>query len=231
MLKNILYDYWNGRKQAWKNIHESRIYTMIFIAVWYSIILGNSTEWNDILWIQEFVSFTACILLVRMYPNQLSKMLILCPMSKKERKQYLVTGYVFRIMINLIVYVIGEILVIMFYKQFRWEQLGGLVVLFVFSIAENLYFVPKKNMQYGMKREYDTSVSMSVLNYILEIVSLIEMLILASTMDPAWVGWDLSILIAIFAIEVILSVKIIKGRYQLVMDMGVKYEFCNNNTN
>ena len=216
MIKNVLKDYWNSRKQGLKNIKYSYIGNL----VWCLYFPFVRYSFN----IMGVIVFTFGCVLAKMYPNQLSKMMILCPMSKKERKEYLFTGYIMRIVLPIICYCVGEMVSLLFRHSFVWEELAVFFVLLVFLPAENLNMLPKKRSKELMKRSYYLPEKSEVMMYILEIVSGFELLVFCAAED-VWRPWEICIVTGLFVCETVLSIYLIYSRFYFVMEMGMSYEF------
>lgn len=94
-------------------------------------------------------------LLSRMYPNNLSKTLLLCPLAYDEKKQYLKTGYCLRIFISTVVFVLFQMINVLCKLMPIAYILAITVFFFSHAITANIYRLPKHKTQGLLDREYE----------------------------------------------------------------------------
>lgn len=125
MLRMIIGDYIVNFKAAYKRMWKRQNYNWFtaaypfFYIFWCS--LWNYDQYENItiasinIIQMAFIVFGAW--LAQLYPNRLEKSMFLCPMTQKDRKEYLVTAYCLRVVLFWVPYILAEIVNICIYGQ------------------------------------------------------------------------------------------------------------------
>lgn len=126
MLKMIMSDYVVNFKTSWKryakrkNVNKLNLGMTLFnIFIWIPWIItegGKNLQYIRLGCWGQFLFVMMGWYLMELYPNSLEKSMFLCPMTRKERRHYLVTAYGLRIFLLVIPYLCLEIICGYFYK-------------------------------------------------------------------------------------------------------------------
>ena len=143
MLKYIWKDYkadFKGRlKYAYLHTH-SWIYFFVYLPLicsWDIHSLGAAAAW--LLWFEA-------VMLAEMYPNYMSKAMYLCPLSRQQRREYLIKGYLLKVGICMASFWILFVPLILLGKAEPLETLGVFVFYVSFVVMVNVHTKYEKNI-------------------------------------------------------------------------------------
>lgn len=232
MLKLVVESYKNQFKSAIRNLWDAGmliyIYTVLLPVIWFFDI-------------QEYILFYYCAIiplliglaLSRMYPNEMSKTLLLCPMNMEERRDFIRTGYLFRCTLSLAIYVVvNSVLVLLGMLPFRYFVVI-FIIEFLFVTAVNIYRVPKESTPYAMERKYDLPGNYEVWNILMQFAGIISVIIFVTDVPDANTVYEVVdnsrvfeiVMMSIAVITVfLLWLKIVKTYYKPVMEQAVSME-------
>lgn len=223
MLKLVLDDYRRSFRTAWKrgvNAMAWLLYVdfLVFVPVLYS--------WDSVKYLFGVASMMIGILLARMYPNQMSKILFLCPLTEQDRKKYLETAYWLRVSIPMIICIsTGAVSLVIGHLSFFYYLMVCLQSFF-FMVGVNIYCVPDKQSVYITQRVYQLPGVYEVWNILIQAVGAFGMCIFVSIeINPNGVT-DKVIILAFVFVEMLLSIKMFVTYYRPVMARGMRYESC-----
>ena len=158
MVKNILNDYRCSVRQGLKNVRDSGeiygiLYSLIIVdANWVSG--ANDFKRSLYCYIVNFI-FLITFLLSEMYPNKLSKMLQLCPLTNSEKEQYLKQAYIIKTIFPVLMYM----LVLPFFVISRTYSavvyIITLVIIASCAVSVNIYRLPIISDRNGYNKKYE----------------------------------------------------------------------------
>lgn len=229
MLKQVLDDYRMGFWTALKNYADMAKLSAYAIYVGVTMLMLARTEDVNLMILTGIVPMLAGLLLARIYPNQMSKIMFLCPMSAKERKCYLKTAYWLRVGTPMALCIISSTaaMALGYIPIFYYLEMNILVFSYLSGI--NVYCLPqswKKDLsedQWTLRAPF----AYEVLNMFLQLVGLIGICVFGSA---DFYGMDQKkdqIAMTVFMLaELLISLKIIVTYYKPVMEHGMNYEDC-----
>lgn len=227
MIKMVYKDYRHGFWEALKkNCNFTAWYMYIYIAV---LALIHFRETN-IMMILGFVPMVIGLMLARAYPNQLSKVLFLCPLSENDRRVYLKTAYWIRVLLPVSMCLISSTVAaaLGFIQLFYYMEMNLLIISYLVGI--NVYCLPKSWKMVDMpKDQWDMRMpyAYELLNVFLQLVGLIGICLFGfSDLIGIDEGNDKIFLTVFVIVEALLSLAAVKIYYKPVMERGLWYESC-----
>ena len=232
MLKLVIESYKNQFKSAIRNLWNTGFmiyfYVVLFPVIWFFDL-------------QEDILFYYCALiplliglaLSRMYPNEMSKTLLLCPMNKEEREKYIKTGYILRCAIPLGLYAVINIVLVLADKLPFWHFIGIMIVEILFVTAVNIYRVPKESTPHAMERKYDLPGNYEVWNVCMQFAGIISTVLFVFDISDAMTIYeefdnsrvfDIVMMSCAIIIVFLLWLKMVKTYYKPVMEQAVSME-------
>lgn len=228
MFKFVVGDY---KRQAWSGLKQIFHLGNWSIYVYMCIIPPIMFSLNDY---QAYVYYSAFgptligLLLSRMYPNRISKTLLLCPMTLEERKSYLVTGLKLKIAIPLLIFGVCNVPLIIMKKLMFVYFAAMFVFLILFTVSVNIYCDPAVNAQGAFDREYDLPGYYPVWEVAVQLVGIYGVAILTNIQmtQKDFFEDKLALVTAIllFSAELGLCIKMIRTYYKPIMEQAVCYD-------
>lgn len=218
MLKLILDDYIRGFCTAWKKgISETAWFMYIYLSV-LPMIKGVAVD----RYFFGMFPMILGILLARMYPNQISKILFLCPLTEQDRKKYLQMAYWLRVSIPMIL-CLGLGAVSMAWGEISLFYYAAVSLLvFFYLMGVNIYCVPDKQSPNAMERIYPLPGIYEVWDVLIQIVGVIGVFVTITMEGEAQTD---KIIMAVFVLlEMLLFIKMRITYYWPVMLRGMQYE-------
>lgn len=225
MLKLVLNDYKCQMKHAFSNLH----YTDWFIYI-YLLIFPTIHGIYAFFYYSSMFSMIFGLLLSRMYPNQLSKTMHLCPLTKEEKRQYIETGFRLRIAVPMSFYLILNGVFVMLGWLFPVYYMGMAFILFIYLNSVNIYCLPEKKSPNEVGRIYNLPGSYELWNVLIQVFGILGTLILASAQmdvkNPV-TAFEKCVIGSCILLEFLVFLKIRFTYYKPVMERAVNYENCN----
>lgn len=218
MIRQVLRFYWGSKKQAVKHLADG-----LWIIYPYFIFCYQLSWANVVIFLSIVVPMCMGSVLSAMYPNRMSKLLLLCPMSKAEQYRYLRTGYWLRVAVPLAVYLVwGGILT--FNGRIR-------VVYYLIIFFTLLFFLAAINICNPFVKADKTLDGTSMPGYMgawyvgLQLEMPVDVLVLSesASVDVSQTFWLVAGNSALFVLQGLLCGKIVVSYYKTVMEQGVRY--------
>lgn len=149
MLKNILFDY--RMQLTWKTVQKQFV-SIIICTYWVFLIPSWSNGMNNAFLISFLVLGICTFMESRIFSNQVPKMFYLCPISREERRNYVVLGYWIRTITPVIVFIIIQCILMITKLTLLKDVIVGGVHLIIFSMAMNLYVGETEEQQRRTKK-------------------------------------------------------------------------------
>lgn len=167
--------------------------------------------------------------LSRMFPNQLSKLLFLCPISKQDRKKYLIMAYKMRIGISIFLYLALSMFAVNIEEMSLSEYIGISLLVLSFNLGVNMHhaLLSFNNVRMKGEKDYKLSFAYGILSLLTQFMAWIAMIFFASIGKHGMEQHtdDVILFIMVF-FEVLLNMAICVICYRPVMQYGMNYESC-----
>ncbi|MBQ9136736.1 MAG: hypothetical protein IJX66_11675 [Lachnospiraceae bacterium] len=191
MLKLVIESYKNQFKSAIRNLWDTGLMIYIYI-IFIPVIWFFDLQQNVLFYYCALIPMLVGLALSRMYPNEMSKTLLLCPMNEEERKEYIKTGYLLRCTIPLVLYsAVNMVLVLLDKLPFVYFLLI-MVIEILFITAVNIYRVPKAGTPYAMERKYDLPGNYEVWNVCMQFAGIISTVLFVTDIPQKGEIYDLA---------------------------------------
>ncbi len=231
MLKLVVESYKNQFKSAIRNLWNTGfmiyIYMLIIPVGWFDV------KEHFLIYYCAVVPLLIGLALSRMYPNEMSKTLLLCPMNPEERQAYIKTGYLFRCTVALGLYVLATGILVLVGTVLPIYYFLILIIEFLFVTAVNIYRVPKESTPYAMERKYDLPGNYEVWNVCMQFAGIFGTVLFVfdipdakkiyEVVDNSRV-FDIVMMCCAIIIVFLLWLKIVKAYYKPVMEQAVNME-------
>ncbi|MBO6015170.1 MAG: hypothetical protein J6P60_01115, partial [Lachnospiraceae bacterium] len=174
------------------------------------------------------------LFLSRLYPNRMSKTLLLCPMSMQQKKQYIRTGFVIRVVFpyGLFLLLEGATMLVMLNHRLvhaseivLWAAKAWILLLSLISV--NIYCQPIDPIPYVMGRKYRLPGNYEIWNILVQLLAIFGGMILGSaiTDQKSETVFDIVVDLILVAIITALCIKIIVTYAGPVMEQAVSCEY------
>lgn len=167
------------------------------------------------------------LLLSRMFPNQLNKLLFLCPMDEKDRKKYLITAYFVRVGISVSLFLILSVplLIIGYLPLSEFLSVSVLTVSFILGANIHHHFLSLSIIRETWDKVFWLTFAYGFLSLISQMNVWVAM-IFFSTMGNHGLhpDTDQKILISFVCIEVLINTVICGSCFKPVIRHGICYE-------
>lgn len=227
MLKMVYDDY---RRGFWTALKKNSSFTAWYVYIYVAgLALMNFKDTNIIIAV-GFVPMVIGIMLARAYPNQMRKIMFLCPLSVNERKVYFKTAYWFRVLLPMSLCLIGSIaamalkyMQVFYLIEMNLLEFSYLMGINVYCLPDSWKAVKVSADQWRMHAPY----AYEFLNVILQLVGVIGMCLFASLdlIDIDESNDKIALTLFVIA-EMLLCFAAVKIYYKPVMERGIWYESC-----
>lgn len=222
MLKLILDDY---RGRFWAALKAS-FNTMTLYFCWIYVYIGFMSHADFIIYSMGIIPMLLGLFLSRMYPNQLHKLLFLCPLSEQDRKRYIVTAYRVRVGISMILYLMFSLPAVLsgYISIMKGAAIGFLVLIFVLGVNMHHSFLSVQIARTEDDPYYWPAFIYGVLSAFSQITGCFAMMDFARkrSLEETF-QIELAVMIVM---ELLLNAGICLICYKPVMEYGVSYEKC-----
>ncbi|MBE5961878.1 MAG: hypothetical protein E7256_10970 [Lachnospiraceae bacterium] len=226
MLRLVLNDYKYGFNQGLINVARSGWMIYIYMLVGVPLMFHFDVT-GIVTFYCSMIPMLLAMLLSRMYANVMNKTLLLCPLSKQERKDYFNTALGVRIAIPTALFLLldGSLTILDIIPPVFFLLMT--IVLVLYAVAVNIYCTPKAPTSRAISRSYDLPGTYEVWNGLMQVSGLLNMLSLVSAVtdkeNPVTRGDEIVIGVLI-AVELLLCIKIIVTYYKPVLWQTTSYE-------
>lgn len=167
--------------------------------------------------------------LSRMFPNQLCKLLFLCPMSQEDRKKYMMTAYKARIGIPIFLYFVISLFAVRLEQIPAIQYLGISLLVISFNLGVNMHhaLLSLEIVRMEGEKDYKLSFAYGILSLFAQFTAWITMIFFASVgMHGMEQHIENVILLIMVFLEILLNAAICVICYKPVMQYGMNYENC-----
>lgn len=181
-----------------------------------------------------FIMLGMGIFLSRLYPNRMSKTLLLCPLSKDQRRRYIRTGYLLRVIgcVFLFLLLLLTAVISIHVHDGALPDDGwlwpGLIWQYALSMAGcHIYTAPVNPSSYPAKRTYRLPGNYEVWNFIQQLAAIFGGMILVSALTdekPESVP-EIVIESVVLLLQTAICIKVIRTYAKPVMQQAVDYEY------
>ena len=224
MLKLIIGEYRCRFLIVFKQNRNRILWYFFWSYVYYMLIMRLDVVKYTI----GMVPLLAGFWLSRMYPNELSKMLFLCPMSKEDRVRYLWTAYGLRVGVSIGLYAVISLPVVLSgsisWHQYRWLTLA--VVSFILGANMHHSFLSLSIARTKGDKDYRISFVYGLLSLSSQICAWYIMTAFAFPSYGLEIQNGRKIWIAVVLIELLINLEICAICYKPVIRNGMNYESC-----
>ena len=170
-----------------------------------------------------FFPIMIALLLSRMYGGVMPKTFFLCPLSEMQRKMYAKAGIHIRVAIPTVLFIVLNILVLVFYKIPFWMFLVRLGVFLSAAIACNIYCQPVYADREKNERKYALVGNYWLWNVFLQVFTFVSTVILCS-FEYNEKLWEFIIVGIFIAAQIFIGIKMIIKFYPQVINQATYYE-------
>lgn len=227
MLKMIYDDYRFG---FWTSLKKNSSFTAWYVYVYTFMLAVTHFSDTNIIIVVGFVPMAMGMMLAQAFPNQMRKVLFLCPLTENERRAYLRTAYWFRVLLPMSLCLIGSTVVLAFghIQLFYYIEMNLLVISYLLGI--NVYCLPESWKTSKLPEDQWTiriPYAYEFLNVVLQLVGLIGICLFASLDLIKIDERNDKLALTVFVIsEILLCLTAVKVYYKPVMERGIWYESC-----
>lgn len=174
------------------------------------------------------------VLISRMFAGYKNKTLFLCPLSEEQRKEYFRIGYIFRVGIGILIFLVlaGSQVIL---RQIKMELfLLMLVTMISFLTAVNIWCPPVKDSRKALEREWKLPGHYEFWNIIVQLSGNITMLTLVAAVtdeDGIILSWEWGMIVTMVVFHCIIAWKMVRKYYKPLMEQYVSYEVKHENSN
>ena len=246
MLKLVVESYKNQIKSGFKNLWAQGWMIYIYMLAIPPILFD--IESHVLLYYCVMIPQLLGLMLSRMYPNQMSKTLLLCPLSVEERKAYVKTGFAFRCILPIGLFAIVNGCLVLAGILPILHFLGMLFIQIFYAMSVNVYRLPiqRENTRHKttydfngmagnfntMQRKYDLPGNYEVWNVIVQLLGLIGSVMFIT--DVPDIGaiyaieesrtFDVVMLTIMVVLLFLVWLKIMKTYYKPVVEQAIGIE-------
>lgn len=217
MIKMVLNDWIAGRKEAWNMaLKNNDGFVLSFFAnamLWGGwLSLGENVSWEyRLLDLCEAVLFTIVVLLSQMYPNRLSKPMLLAPIEQEEKKRYLFTAFWLKQAIAIVphLFLLGAGL---------WRKdwnLENAVLIFSVGFLWNVIMSLQNTKMGGTSPLFQVTWWICAINW---------MISLSAAATPFEARWECILRTVLYVIQMVMCIVLIKKEGKTYMEKAVNYE-------
>ena len=236
MFRLVLKDYKQQYRESVKRMNAAGYYIYFYFLI-YVPIYSHMTDgiWKGLCFYAFFLPFCFGIFLSRLYPNRMSRTLLLCPLSRQQKEQYIRCGFVIRVFVPFFLYLIfegGVMLVMLWKKEFvmsqLWEWTGITWFLFVNLVSLNIYCLPIDSSPKAYSGKYRLPGNYEIWNILVQLAAFFGGVIMLSalTSQEAEPVFDIIVEILFLVIATALCIKMIVTYMKPIMEQAISYEYC-----
>jgi len=223
ILFTVVKDYRSSVKEAVKRLKGSDIFCYGWMIIF--ACTGEKLEFglNDGVYITVIILMFFGALISRMYPCRLEKTLLLCPLTREEKMQYVKTGYLLKVFLPLLIYILAGIAWMILKAASPFYLLIVGIWMFFFLSCANIYSAPEPGGAFFHEKsgafEYE---AWHVANALLGVAEMFGVFYLpeAAYMDVS----DYCFVILVTALHGLLAFGMRKRFYLRLMEGAVQYE-------
>lgn len=225
MFKSVLEDYknqaWSSLKSTW-NTGKWGPYVNMFLMAG---ILGEQPI--TLAFYSYMLPLCVGLMLSRMYPNRISKTMLLCPITYEERKKYLLTGYLIRCSIPILLFVMLNMIMVLAMNISVMGMMMPGISLVLFVISVNIYCMPVVDAQGALERVYDLPGYYPIWDVLVQVMGIMGMMLFVLFRE--YEGgteelWAVIMIILILVIQIALCIKMFHTYFKPIMEQAVYYD-------
>lgn len=230
MLRMIIGDYIVNFKAAYKRMWKRQNHNWFtavypFLYMFWFCFLNLDESKNIVIAPMNIIQIAFIIFgawLAELYPNRLEKSMFLCPMTQKDRKEYLVTAYGLRVVLFWVPYILAEVVNICVYRQ---KLIYGIIKIasYVFLMASINLFLEVDTAKLEKKSSNSRLFGYEFVRTISVIVGIIVLICFHFAIFETEKGEMLFYLIG-FAIQAVVSFVYLVKYFDRVMQVAQDYE-------
>lgn len=227
MFKLVLDDYRSRFKSALKNIPAPG-YTIYLFLLAEPLSFRVSVH-SLFSYYSAFIPLFLGFLLSRMYPSQLSKTLLLLPLTDTEKRAYVHTAFRLRIMVPMLLYLSMNGSLIAAGRVSLIRSLCTGLILWPFLFCCNLYCLPGENSPYTVEQNHTLPGNYEIWNIFNQAAGILSIFIItvAIRAGTPFTTFDIIIVCICLLVQFRIFLKFRLTYYQPVMERAIRYE--NNN--
>jgi len=235
MFRLVLRDYRLQYRESIKNVNAAGyfiyIYLLCYVPDWTNMI---DALWKGGCFYAFFLPLCIGIFLSRLYPNQMSKTLLLCPLSRQQKEKYIRTGFFIRVLVPFLLFLIfeGSAMIVTFRQQHLntselWLWAGLTWLLFVSLISVNIYCLPVNLSPEALYRTYKLPGNYEIWNVLVQLTAILGGVIMLSALtdQKGETVFDITVEIFILVISTALCIKMIATYAGPIMEQAIFYEY------
>lgn len=155
MLKFVWKDYKGQFKSGLKAIYNEGWFIYVYLIICPFTLWVAQDKADLVIYYCGMFPIAFGLFLSRMYPNQMSKTMLLCPLTMEEKRAYILTGYCFRVLVTLGVAIVLNGIPLVMGLMHPLYFIGILFITGLYTAAVNIYCRPNHYSIYAMERKYN----------------------------------------------------------------------------
>ena len=224
MVKMILNEYRCKFIPAMK-VYMAQSYIYFYLGLVITHMFVFKTVYLKYIW--GMLPMLLGLLLSKIFPNQLSKLMFLCPMTAKDRKKYLITAYFVRVGIPIAIFILIGIICGRIYPVTRYEHIAVSCLIVSFILGANMHhnFLSLAVVRQREDKDYIISFVYGILSLLSQPVVWFTMIFYATMgQHGLQLETDYNTLKRLTEVVVAMNVIICAGCFKPVVRHGICYE-------
>ena len=226
MLKYVLQDYKGQFKSGLKGMYNEGWFIYVYLMICPLTMWVAEDKGELLIYYCGMFPVAFGLFLSRMYPNQMSKTLLLCPLTMEEKRAYILTGYRFRILATLgLALVLNGIPFVMGFMHPAYFC-GLLLITGLYTAAVNIYCKPNNASIYVLEKKYNLPGNYELWNVAIQLGGILGTMGFIAAIEDAktLLGiWDIVVLVFTVLVVGLLALKFFRTYYKPVMEQALVY--------
>lgn len=233
MLQLVIRDYRALFRNSLREVDMSAFVVYWWLLVYPPIFLHMSYAgyWCHYVY---FIMLQLGLLLSRLYPNRMSKTLLLCPLSQEQKEKYIKTGYLLRVLASVCLFLFLMLCAVMaiWFHDGTLPKEGwlwfGLIWQYVLAMAGyHIYSAPVANSAYPTQREYKLPGNYEVWNILQQLSAVFGGMLLVSALTDQKPESTPELVIEslVLMVQTAVCIKVVITYGRPVIEQAVHYEY------
>lgn len=227
MLKFVWKDYKGQFKSGLKETYNEGWFVNVYLIICPFTFWVAQNKVDLLIYYCGMFPIAFGLFLSRMYPNQMSKTLLLCPLTIEEKRAYILTGYRFRVLVTLGVAIVLNGIPLVMGLMHPIYFIGLLFITGLYTAAVNIYCRPSHYSSYAMERKYNLPGNYEVWNIAIQlggIFGTMDFIAAIGNSETPVSILDIVLLVCCVLVVGLLALKFFCTYYKPVMEQALVYD-------